>query len=88
MESKLTINEYRTKRWILPNGKYHREDGPAIEWIDGDKEWHRNGKLHREDGPAIEYFDGDKFWYLNNVEYTEMGHKQEMRSRKLEKILK
>jgi hypothetical protein len=90
MESKLTINEYGTKRWILPNGKYHREDGPAIEWIDGDKEWHRNGKLHREDGPAVEFndgFKGFKGWYLNGINYTKNGYKVEMRSRKLKKLL-
>ncbi len=31
------------KEWCL-NGKYHREDGPAIEWADGQKEWYLNGK--------------------------------------------
>jgi hypothetical protein len=87
MESKLTINEYGTKRWRLPNYKYHREDGPAIEWIDGDKEWHRNGKLHREDGPAVEFNDGFKGWYLNGINYTKNGYKVEMRSRKLKKLL-
>ena len=87
MKPKLTI-ENDSKYWELSNGKFHREDGPAIVYTNGDKQWCINGDYYREDGPAIEYFDGDKFWYLNNVEYTEMGHKQEMRSRKLEKILK
>jgi len=54
-----------TKAWYL-NRKYHREDGPAIEWADGTKEWRTNGKYHREDGPAIEDADGSKQWYLNN----------------------
>ena len=30
------------KEWYL-NGKLHREDGPAIEWIDGCKSWYLNG---------------------------------------------
>jgi len=30
----------------------HREDGPAVEWYNGSKEWYKNAKLHREDGPA------------------------------------
>lgn len=47
------------------NGKLHREDGPATEFANGDKEWYINGKLHREDGPAIEYNNGDKSWYIN-----------------------
>ncbi len=45
--------------------RFHREDGPAIECINGDKHWYQNGKLHREDGPAIEWYDGDKEWYQN-----------------------
>jgi len=49
----------------LINGKFHREDGPAIEWSNGDKEWFKNGKRHREDGPAVEWFNEDKEWWLN-----------------------
>ena len=32
-----------TKSWYL-NGKYHREDGPAIEYADGSKSWYLNDK--------------------------------------------
>ena len=32
-----------SKSWYL-NGKYHREDGPAIEFADGSKHWYLNGK--------------------------------------------
>jgi hypothetical protein len=45
----------------------HREDGPAIEWNDGNLEWFLNGKRHRIDGPAFEYVDGTKYWYINDV---------------------
>jgi len=41
----------------------HREDGPAVEWTDGTKEWYRNGKRHREDGPALIFINGRKEWY-------------------------
>ena len=51
--------------WRLPNGKIHREDGPAIEYANGSKFWYQNGKRHRLDGPAEEYADGTKFWYQN-----------------------
>jgi hypothetical protein len=43
----------------------HREDGPALEYSTGRKEWYLNGKLHREDGPAVERCDGTVNWYLN-----------------------
>ena len=48
MKSKLTINGLGTKIWRLPNGDYHREDGPAIEYSDGSKSWFINGKLYTE----------------------------------------
>ena len=48
------------------NGKYHREDGPAIEKRNGDKWWYLNGKRHREDGPAVEWSDGYLNWFFND----------------------
>ncbi len=54
----------RDKFWFL-DGKYHREDGPAIEFVDGDKQWWLNGELHREDGPACEHADGYKSWFYH-----------------------
>jgi|TARA_R110000824_G_scaffold314114_1_gene500973 hypothetical protein len=58
--------------WYL-NGKKHREDGPAIEASNGDKQWFLDGKRHREDGPACEYVTGDKHWYLNGKQHREDG---------------
>jgi hypothetical protein len=57
--------------WYNQDDRFHREDGPAIEWADGMKEWWVNGRLHREDGPAVESVDGTKIWYLNGEELTE-----------------
>ena len=51
------------------NGKFHREDGPAIEFASGRKDWYLNGKRHRTDGPAVAYANGDKWWYLNGNFY-------------------
>ena len=61
-----------TKEWYL-NGKWHREDGPAVEYANGDKSWYLNGKCHREDGPAVEYADGTKQWWLNGERHREDG---------------
>lgn len=55
------------------NGVLHREDGPAVEWPNGAKEWHVNGMLHRVDGPAIETPEGDKLWSLNGQHHREDG---------------
>ena len=51
----------------------HREDGPALEYYDGEKRWFINGKLHRKDGPAIEFADGSKYWCINNNLHREDG---------------
>ena len=51
------------KIWRNAAGELHREGGPAVELVDGDKEWCRNGRWHREDGPAVVCIDGTKFWF-------------------------
>ena len=59
--------------YYLKNNIFHREDGPAIEWANGKKEWYLNGKRHRTDGPAIEYPSGTKSWWINGKEHREDG---------------
>ena len=68
----LKTNILGDKHWFL-NGKLHREDGPAVEYVDGYKSWYLNGKFHREDGPAVEYENGDKQWFLNGLCHREDG---------------
>ena len=48
-----------------PESELHREDGPAVEYFNGNKYWFINGQLHREDGPAVEYSNGDKYWWID-----------------------
>ena len=40
--NKVRVYDKGELRWYL-DGKLHREDGPAIENIDGTKEWYING---------------------------------------------
>ena len=49
----------------------HRDDGPAVEFANGHKEWYQNGQRHRTDGPAVEWWDGGKSWYINGKKLTE-----------------
>jgi hypothetical protein len=49
----------------------HKEDGPAMEYVNNNKYWYINGWLHRDNGPAIEYGDGSKSWYLNGKRLEE-----------------
>jgi hypothetical protein len=60
-----------TTRWYNEKGQIHREDGPAVECLNGTKHWFRNGKRHREDGPATEWSDGIGFWYIYGKEFTQ-----------------
>jgi hypothetical protein len=80
------IEENDTKRWILPNGVLHREDGPGYETSDY-KAFYINGERHREDGPALEYASGTKHWCLNGMYYTEQEYKHKIRSIKLTRLL-
>ena len=72
MKTYKVIVDYCTKHWYH-NDKLHREDGPAIEWANGDKHWYHNNKLHREDGPAIELTNGTKHWYHKGKLHREDG---------------
>ena len=59
------------------NGKLHREDGPAIEWKNGNKDWLLNDRLHRTDEPAIELVETElgtvKKWSINGKYHREDG---------------
>jgi hypothetical protein len=70
---KCEIDEDGNKFWRNEAGEWHREDGPAIEWVDGAKTWCRNGKCHREDGPAVEGISGHKEWYINGLLHRKDG---------------
>jgi hypothetical protein len=39
----IKISPFGTQRWIL-NDKLHREDGPALIYLNGHKEWYLNGQ--------------------------------------------
>jgi hypothetical protein len=72
MRNGLIVDKYGTKRYYL-NDFLHREDGPAIEWSNGDKEWRTYDQFHRKDGPAIEYSNGDKSYWVNGKLHREDG---------------
>jgi hypothetical protein len=60
------------------NNEIHREDGPAVEYSDGDKFWYKNSERHRENGPAVDYSNGDKkYWY--NDEYIDVKTDKEFK---------
>ena len=69
----VVVDDVGTTRWYK-DAKckiLHRENGPAIEYANGDKYWCQNDRVHRTDGPAIEHADGTKYWYINGYPLTE-----------------
>lgn len=57
------IHHNGTRIWHDKDQRIHREDGPAVIYVDGNKVWYQHGKRHRVDGPAIEFVNGYKVWY-------------------------
>ena len=55
------------------DGLLHREDGPAREFVNGDKLWFLNDLPHRVDGPAHDRADGVKVWFFNGKLHHEDG---------------
>ena len=64
----------KSMNWFK-NGIHHREDGPAIEYIDGSSQWYSNGILHREDGPAIENTSGNDQYFIYGREISKTQFK-------------
>ena len=46
----MEIDLFGDKVWRLPNGELHRENGPAVEYANGDKYWFLNDRLYKIQG--------------------------------------
>ena len=52
----------------LKDGKLHRENGPAIEFLGSGKAYFIDGALHSDKGPAIYWpYEEDCHWYVHGV---------------------
>lgn len=61
------------KEYYNKDNQLHREDGPAIEYNNGDESWYLNGESHREDGPARINLNGSEEWWFNGELHRENG---------------
>ena len=73
-DNKYYYKDGTTSEDYIDSKTLHREDGPAVEYNDGDKHWYIDGKRHRLGGPAVEYADGDKLWYIDGKYHLEQEH--------------
>ena len=82
-QAKSYTSERGDKTWYLPSkgrGYYYRLDGPAVEDVDGTKEWWVDDKRHRLDGPAVEDADGTKKWWVEGKRHRLDGPAVEWKS--------
>lgn len=73
MKTHRVVHPSGTIEWRLPNGRVHREDGPARIEVDGTKTWFHNGNHHRLDGPASEHANGTRAWWVDGERHREDG---------------
>lgn len=84
---------YHNTIYHYKNGKCHNENGPAIIYKDGAKEWYIDGKYHREDGPALEGLNNCKSFYYKDKcygyanDFTNETWKQKVKELKREEEL-
>ena len=71
------IDKWGTIFYYNEKNKLHREEGPAMEFASGTREWYKNGNRHREEGPAREFAGGEKEYWYNNVKYPEIETDEE-----------
>ena len=71
LKYRIEVDTCGTRWYHNSAGQLHRDDGPAVEYITGSKEWWQHGELHRVDGPAIEWCNGSVEWWLNDTKLTE-----------------
>ena len=74
MQYTIEVNKEGTVRYYKPGTNLlHREEGPAVVWKEGAKEWYREGERHREDGPAYISPSGHEAWYQHGMLHREDG---------------
>jgi hypothetical protein len=59
------------RQWLNTKGEFHRLDGPAVVWTNGDTSWWIDDQLHRLDGPAVEWQGIAKAWWIVGDEFSE-----------------
>ena len=65
MENYNRVEEDFLGTYYYLDDKFHRIDGPALDYNSGYKGWRQNGVRHRVDGPAVVCHTGFKEWWQN-----------------------
>ena len=70
LKYRVVVEPNGTRKYFNAAGQLHHDEGPAVYWSYGLKEWWQNGLRHRTDGPAAVYSDGAAEWWLYGVAYS------------------
>lgn len=57
---RMKVTDGDIRRWYLGQQR-HRDDGPAVEYPNGDYVWYDHGKFHRDGAPAARV-EGKYLW--------------------------
>ncbi len=68
---RIEVDANGTRRYYNRAGQLHRENGPAVEYANGDKFWYQNDQCHRT--------DGSKSWYINGEHMSEAEFNQSVK---------
>ena len=52
LKYRVEVDEDGSRRYYSSAELLHRDDGPAVEFANGHKEWYQNGQRHRTDRPV------------------------------------
>lgn len=63
----------RARKTHYVNGFIHNDDGPAVIYEDGSKEWYKNGLRHRDNGKPALVNGNRKEWWLDDRLHREDG---------------
>ena len=67
------VDDAGTVRYYDDKGRPHREDGPAVQYANGDEYWYYQGSRHREGGPAIWVSENEYAWFYMGKYHREDG---------------
>ena len=74
-EGKLKFASGGHSVWEDKEGNFHRLNGPAVIFVNGDTFWLRHGQLHREHGPARIWPAAHiEHWYKDGKRYEPSAH--------------
>lgn len=72
--AKVVMNDRRgVKEYLNDDDEYHRTDGPAIIWRNGNKYFYTHGKQSCTTRPSDYYNDGSVAWAINDQMHRNKG---------------